>query len=177
MLGPGAGPSDHQTVEPSLAIFALTPRLATSSGPAASSAASVAGENIIAFDLDRLFRGSERRQQADVSTARAEAGRILLTTSSHSGIQADDRAYLVRLVEAMAGLNAADADRRVTEVSARAKQNLERARHSAAILAFFAAAVTLLGAAAAWYAACTAGRYREGHVAVPSFWDWERDRL
>ena len=37
------------------------PRLAAPSAGSAGPATSVAGENIIAFDLDRLFRGGERR--------------------------------------------------------------------------------------------------------------------
>src|SRR5262249_61018408 len=63
--------------------------------PSAGPATSVAGENIIAFDLDRLLRGGERRPAADLTYARSEAVRILLTTGSHRGMQADDRAYLV----------------------------------------------------------------------------------
>ena len=58
---------------------------------------------IIAYDLDRLFR-SERPPQGDIAYTRGEAARILLTASSHSGIQDDDRAYLVRLVTSRAGL-------------------------------------------------------------------------
>src|SRR4029079_17021430 len=52
-------------------------RLAAPSGGSTGPAASVAGENIIAFDLDRLFRG--RQIQGDVDQVRAEAARILLS--------------------------------------------------------------------------------------------------
>src|SRR5262245_25820406 len=48
-----------------LAAWQSLPRLAAASGTAGPSA-SVAGENIIAYDLDRLFR-SERRGQGDLS--------------------------------------------------------------------------------------------------------------
>src|SRR4051794_30249572 len=67
-----------------LAASAST-RLAAPSAGAAGPGASVAGENIIAFDLDRLLRG-DRRQGEDVTQIRAEAARILLTSSSHSGV-------------------------------------------------------------------------------------------
>jgi hypothetical protein len=67
------------------------PRLAAPSGGSAGPATSVAGENIIAFDLDRLFRGGERRQQIDHERIRAEASRILLTVSGHNGMRAEDR--------------------------------------------------------------------------------------
>jgi hypothetical protein len=60
------------------------------------------GENLIAYDLDRLFR-AERRPNADLDYPRAEAARVLLTTASHRGMQSDDRAYLVRLTAVMTG--------------------------------------------------------------------------
>jgi hypothetical protein len=49
---------------------------------------------------------------------------------------------------------------RVDDVAARAKENISRARRSAVILAFTAGAAALLGAAAAWFAACAGGRVR-----------------
>jgi hypothetical protein len=145
--------------------------LAASSGTAPGPSASVAGENIIAFDLDRLFRG-ERRGQGDLSYARAEAARILLTASSHRGMQADDRAYLIRLTSAQTGLSAADAERRVDEVIARGRDNIARARRSAVIVAFMAGAAALVGAAVAWFAACAGGENRDGRVAPHMLWDW-----
>jgi predicted transcriptional regulator len=64
------------------------------------------------------------------------------------------------------------AERRVDEVATRAKQDISRARSSAVILAFMAGAAALLGAIAAWAAAVTAGRYRDGREAMPALWDW-----
>jgi hypothetical protein len=147
------------------------PRLAAPSAGSAGPAASIAGENIIAFDLDRLFRG-ERRAQIDYPRARAEAARILLTVSSHDGMRAEDRAELVRLVSTTTNLNAADADRRVTEVAGQAKTNIVRARRSAVILAFMAGAAALLGAAAAWFAGTIGGEHRDGRTRVPKWLDW-----
>ena len=92
-----------------LSTLQALPRLAQPSALDAGAANSVAGENLISFDLDRLFRG-EQRPSGDLAYARAEAARILLTTSSHSGMQVDDRAYLVRLVAATTGLASADAE-------------------------------------------------------------------
>jgi hypothetical protein len=158
------------------ALFAMGaaqmgPRLMSPSGNTAGQATSVAGENIIAFDLDRLFRG-ERRSASDIAYPRSEAARILMSGSSHRGMLADDRNYLVRLVAANTGLSAADADRRVTDVSAQAKQNIDRARASFAILAFMVAVSALAGAAMAWFAACTAGQHQRSPNTVPAFWDW-----
>jgi hypothetical protein len=150
------------------------PRLAAPG--ATSPATSVAGENIIAMDLDRLFRGGERRPQVDVEQPRAAAARILLTVSSHNGMRADDRAELVRLVSATTGLAPADADRRVTEVAGAAKANIDRARRSGVILAFMAAAAALLGAVAAWFAGIAGGEHRDRRTTVPAFLEWSSVR-
>jgi hypothetical protein len=139
---------------------------ATASGPAA-------GESVIAYDLDRLFR-TDRRTEGDINYARAEAARILLTVSGHRGMQSDDRNYLIRLVANRTGLAAPDAERRVDEVVARAKEDIDRARRSAVILAFMIGAATLLGAAVAWLAACAGGAHRDGRYAPHIILDWGR---
>lgn len=146
-------------------------RLAAPSAGAAGPSASVGGENIIAYDLDRLFRAERRPPDTDLSYSRAEAARILLTASSHSGMTAEDRAYLVRLVAARTGLEASAADQRVNATVASARENLSRARRSATLIGFMAAAAALLGAAAAWFAACAGGRHRDG-AAAPSLMAW-----
>ncbi len=157
-----------------LALAQAAPRLAAPSQTSAQT--SVAGENIIAYDLDRLFR-SERRNQAQPETIaypRAEAARILLTTSSHNGLQPEDRTYLIRLVTNVAGLPPPDAERRVDQVIAQAKDNISRARRTGVILGFMVGAAALLGAAAAWYVASEAGRYRDRGETLHPLWDWGR---
>ena len=139
-------------------------RLAAPSGGTTGPGTSVAGENIIAFDLDRLFRGDRRPPEGDLAYHRAEAARILLTSSSHSGVAAEDRTYLARLVSARTGLVAPEAERRVDTAIARARDNIARARRSVVILAFMAGAAALLGAAAAWFAAGVGGRHRDQAV-------------
>jgi hypothetical protein len=128
-------------------------RLAAPSGGSVGPATSVGSENIIAYDIDRLFRGDGRYPPTDTARARSEAGRILLTASSRSGVSAEDRQYLARLVVAQSGLTPPDAERRVDATIVRAKENINRARRSAVLLAFMAGAAALLGAAAAWFAA------------------------
>jgi hypothetical protein len=145
-------------------------RLAAVSGGQAGSSTSV-GENLIAYDLDRLFR-AERRPNGDLDYARAEAARILLTASSHRGMQPEDRTYLVRLTAAYTGLAQPDAERRVDEAIAHAKENISRARRSAVILAFMTGAAAMVGAAASWFAACAGGRVRDGEVSPHALLDW-----
>jgi hypothetical protein len=134
--------------------------IATPSGGNAGPATSVGGENIIAFDIDRLLR-SDRRTADTGDVSRAEVARILLTSSSHSGVVAEDRTYLVRLVSLRTGLGAPEAERRVDSAIASAKNNIARARRSTTILAFMAGAAALLGAVAAWFAAAVGGQHRD----------------
>jgi hypothetical protein len=145
--------------------------LAAPAGGQSGAGSSVAGENIIAFDLDRLFR-SERPPAGDMSYPRAEAARILLTTASHRGMQDDDRAALVRLVGARTGLAAAEAERRVSDVATRARDDINRARRSAVLIAFAAGVAALLGAAVAWAAACAGGRDRDGTAPRTALTEW-----
>jgi hypothetical protein len=150
------------------AAQSLTRLAAPSTGPSGT-AQSVAGENIIAFDLDRLLRAERRPQNVDLTYARSEAARILLTTTGHNGISADDRAYLVRLTAALTGLSPADAEQRVATIVDQARDNIRKARRSAVILAFMSGAAALLGAAAAWFAACAGGEHRDARSTPPSW--------
>jgi hypothetical protein len=143
-----------------LAAASAGTRLAAPSGGNAGPATSVGGENIIAFDIDRLLR-SDRRTADTGDVSRAEVARILLTSSSHSGVVAEDRTYLVRLVSLRTGLGAPEAERRVDSAIASAKNNIARARRSTTILAFMAGAAALLGAVAAWFAAAVGGQHRD----------------
>jgi hypothetical protein len=153
------------------AAQALT-HLAAPSANEAGPGTSVAGENIIAFDLDRLFRSDRPQQTGDMAYARAEAARILLTTASHRGLQEDDRTFLVRLVSARTGLAQADAERRVNDVASRAKDDINRARRSAVLIAFAIGVAALLGAAVAWAAACAGGRDRDGRTTRSALYEW-----
>jgi len=125
--------------------------------PAASAA-----EPMLSYELDRLFRPARRTPNAETAMERAAAGRVLLTSSSHSGVAAEDRAYLVQLVNGVTGLSGPDAERRVDNIIASATTAIARSRRSAIIAAFSIAASILLGAAVAWFAACEGGRHRDG---------------
>jgi len=133
---------------------------APSSGPVGPST-SVAGENLVAFDLDRLFRGARLQAAAEIEYPRAEAARILLTSTGHNGVSSEDRTYLVRRVSEVTGLSGAEAERRVSATIDSAKQNIQRARHAAVVLAFCAGAAALIGAAVAWFMAELGGKHRD----------------
>lgn len=138
-------------------IGASAPRSAPSRG-----AYSTAAEPLLSYELDRLFRVPRRPANFDLTAERGEAGRILLTAASHSGMTQDDRGYLVQMVGGIAGLAAPDAERRVDDVVGRAQTAIRNARRTAAILAFSVAATVLLGSVVAWASAVAGGRHRDG---------------
>jgi hypothetical protein len=135
----------------------------------------------------RCVRFGRRRDRARIRTRRAVppdryivdptieyhrsvAARILLKSSSHTGVHAEDRAYLTTLVRTHTGISAPQADDRVNSVMAESKDELHHARAAAVMQAFLLAAALLVGAAAAWFAAAEGGRDRErGTIPV---WNW-----
>jgi hypothetical protein len=127
-----------------------------------STAQRSAAEPLLSYELDRLYRAPRRPANVDLTSERAEAGRILLTSSGHDGMSPDERAYLIQQVGGSTGLSAAEAERRVDIVIANSKLAISRSRRSTVILAFSVATALLLGAVAAWAAACAGGRRRDG---------------
>lgn len=142
-----------------LAAFVGAATINRTSPPTASSSAA---EPLLSYELDRLFRSPRRPPNVDLRTDRAEAGRILLTSSGHDGVSTEDRAYLIQQVGSTTGLSPGDAERRVDTGIANAKTALTRSRRSTIILAFSLATAMLLGAVAAWAAVCAGGRHRDG---------------
>ncbi|MET4117039.1 hypothetical protein ABIB90_003764 [Bradyrhizobium sp. JR4.1] len=145
------------------ALLAMLGAAAIDRSPMRSSASNTsAAEPLLSYELDKLFRVARRPPNTDLREPRAEAGRILMTSSSHSGVSTDDRAYLVQQVAALTGLAAPDSERRVDAVIADSRTAINRARRNSIIVAFSVAAATLIGAAVAWAAAVAGGRHRDG---------------
>jgi len=145
------------------ALLAILGAAAIDRSPMRSSASNTsAAEPLLSYELDKLFRAPRRPPNTDLREARAEAGRILMTSSSHSGVSTDDRTYLVQQVAALTGLAAPDSERRVDALIADSRTAINRARRNSIIVAFSVAAATLIGAAVAWAAAVAGGRHRDG---------------
>jgi len=144
-----------------LAALLGSATLTRSNANTVSARTSVA-EPLLSYEIDRLFRPVRRAPNVDLSQERAEAGRILMTSSSHSGMSSEDRAYLVQLTSANTGLAAPDAERRVDVAVANSQAALSKSRRSSVILSFSVAAALLLGAVFAWVAAALGGRHRDG---------------
>jgi hypothetical protein len=147
-----------------LLIVALTAlvTLGASKPTALTRPASTTEPAVLSYEIDHLFRSARRPPNADITELRAEAGRILMTSSSHSGVSSDDRTYLVQLVTATTGLAGPDAERRVDSVIADSKSAIARTRAATVVLAFSVATALLFGAVAAWAGAEAGGRHRDG---------------
>ncbi|MFY9772026.1 MAG: hypothetical protein WAK04_17580 [Xanthobacteraceae bacterium] len=94
---------------------------------------------------------------------RAEVTRLWSASiQADEGLAAADRAYIARLVATNAGLNQADAEKRVDEVVQQAKADADRLRRNGAQFAFWMTAALLFGAFAASLAAAEGGQHRDG---------------
>jgi amino acid transporter len=133
---------------------------------------SIVGENLIASELDNLFRTDHRIDTQDLAYRRSEAARVLLKSSSHDGISGDDQDYLTAMIAGITSVSVVEAHDRVQRAIAQSKDAIHRARQASVLEAFMIAAALLLGAAAAWMSSVEGGLDREnGRVFV---WNWGR---
>jgi hypothetical protein len=133
-------------------------------------------EPLFALELDQLFRSDRRPADAGDPELRAQAARIISSGLGHRTMAPEDRAYLVRLVEVRTGLPAAEAESRVTQVVAKSRDAVGKARRSAVILAFMIGASLMVGAAVAWLAAAAGGQHRDNGTALDFWRRWDVDR-
>jgi hypothetical protein len=134
-------------------------------------------EPLLAFELDRLFRAdSAPAQPGNDPELRAQAARIITAGVGRSGMAADDRSYLIHMVQVRTGLSQPDAVRRVDQVMGEAGDAIAKARHGTVILAFMVACSLVLGLAVAWLAAASGGQHRDNAVAHPFWRRWEVNR-
>lgn len=165
---------------------AITHLVGGAASATASAGQSAANSNPAQVYVDRLFRrespagsnapasgtapGSAGPQSpaAGTSTGPNPATRAEVTRLWPASIQADeglaaaDRTYIARLVATNAGLNQADAEKRVDEVMQQAKADADRLRRNGAQFAFWMTAALLFGAFAASLAAAEGGQHRDG---------------
>jgi hypothetical protein len=135
---------------------------------AGASAAQSGGVDPMGYLVDTLFRSDHPDANAEPQETRAEATRIILSGLRDGDMGASDKTYLAQLVSARTGISQADAEKRVNEVIAKAKdaetkarQAADTARKTAAAIAFFTAFSMLIGAFIAAVAATIAGHRRD----------------
>jgi hypothetical protein len=117
--------------------------------------------------VDALLRPdnptAENAANAGGGQTRQELARLLTTDFRNGGEpSAADRSYLAKVVAARTGLSPADADKRVNDVIAQAKQDLDKARKAAEHLAIWLTLSLFIGAFSAALAATEGGGLRDG---------------
>jgi len=118
------------------------------------------------YFIDTLFRSDSTKPDANSAAVRSETGRIFANALRQGDVPVSDRSYLAQLVAARTGLSQPDADKRVSDVFARAQQTAETARKAVAHSLLWAFLALLIGAFCASFAATLGGRQRDHVVAV-----------
>ena len=116
------------------------------------------------YFIDTLFRSESAKPDSNSTSVRGEAGRIFANALRQGDISAD-KSYLAQLVAARTGLSQADAEKRVSDVFARAQQTADTARKTVAHSLLWAFLALLIGAFCASFAATIGGRQRD-HVVI-----------
>ena len=116
------------------------------------------------YFIDTLFRSESAKPDSNSTSVRGEAGRIFANALRQGDISAD-KSYLAQLIAARTGLSQADAEKRVSDVFARAQQTADTARKTVAHSLLWAFLALLIGAFCASFAATIGGRQRD-HVVI-----------
>jgi hypothetical protein len=114
--------------------------------------------------VDALLR-SDTPAQNSVNPADSRAELIRVFTNSFrngSELNPADRTYVAKVVSARTGLSQADAEKRVAEVTAQVKSDLDQARKNAMQLAIWLTLSLFIGALSASLAATEGGGLRDG---------------
>jgi hypothetical protein len=153
-----------------ITVTFLTSAAASMVGSVAQIRSSTDGSGIVAgasdpnaYYVDTLFRSDRVGPGNTDVAAQAEVGRILANALRQDQVLAPDQSYLARLIAARTGISQPEAEKRVSDVIAAARQAADTARKVTAhsLLWFFLA--LLMGAFSASYAATIGGRQRD-HV-------------
>lgn len=126
-----------------------------------------------AYLTDTLFR-AERPAPAptDMAPARAEVGRIIAMSLRNGDMAPADRTYVANVISAQTGISQPDAEKRVDDAIAKAKETAAKAeqaaretadaaRKAAASFALASFIAMLIGALASSYGATLGGRARD----------------
>jgi hypothetical protein len=148
--------------------------LATAAAQGAGAAAAQSGTiDPTAYLVDTLFRSDHPDANPRPQDVRAEATRIIASGLRNGDVPPTDKTYLAQLVAARTGISQADAQKRVDDTIAKAKDAEVKAREVAdtarkvtATGAFFTAFSMLVGAFIAAVAATIAGHRRDEVLAV-----------
>jgi hypothetical protein len=135
---------------------------------AAGGAAQAATSGASSYAVEGLFRSDHVDDSVSTQDAVSQASRILANGIRNGDVPPADRAYLAQLVAAKSGISQADAEKRVDNTIASAKDAETKAREAAdaarkatATFAIFTALSLLIGAFVASAAAALGGNIRD----------------
>jgi hypothetical protein len=114
--------------------------------------------------VDALLRpDNPSAENNNVANNRQEIARLLAADFRNGGeASAADRSYISKVVAARTGLSQADADKRVNDVVAQIKADLDKARKASMQLAIWLTLSLFIGALSAALAAMEGGGLRDG---------------
>jgi hypothetical protein len=114
--------------------------------------------------VDMLLRSDNPSAQGQQgpSDTRAELARLFTTSFRNGDLKPADKTYVAKIVSARTGLNEADAEKRVTEVTTQVKADLDSVRKAAMQIAMWLTLSLFIGAFSASLAATEGGGLRDG---------------
>lgn len=150
---------------------------------AGASAVSESSADPLALVTDQLVRSSGTDSQTAINSTedvRSEISRLITSSIAAGEFQADDKEYLVTLVQRVSGATAEEAETRVNtaiekaeELATKATALAESARKSGILITFLLAAVLVVSAAASWWAATIGGRHRDEGIDFSHLTRWK----
>ena len=141
--------------------------LSTAGGPGMATGVQADGRIIDSneYFVDTLFRSDRPSPDRNDASVRGEVGRIFANALRQGGVPATDKTFLAELIAAKTGLSQSDAEKRVSEVVAEARQAADIARKAIARALLWVSLALLIGAFCASFAATIGGRQRD-HVVI-----------
>ncbi len=132
-------------------------------GAEASAPPAAMADDSTGYFVDTLFRSDRVTPENANTPVQAEAAAIFANAIRHEQMPAADQTYLAKLIAARTGISQADAERRVSDVLANARQTADTARTAAAHMLLWFFLILMTGAFSASFAATIGGRQRD-HV-------------
>jgi hypothetical protein len=114
-----------------------------------------------AYFVDALFRSDHPSPDRPDASVRGEVARIFAKSVRQADAPAADRTYLAQVIAARTGLSQSDAEARVSQVTAQAREAADTARKALAHLSLWIFVALLTGAFCASVAATIGGRQRD----------------
>lgn len=102
----------------------------------------------------------------------AGAEHVLAAAVTAGQVSPAEKNYLAALVSQRTGMSVSDAEKRVDQTFAEARNAADKARKTVVIAAFVTATGLMIGLAAAWYAAQRGGHHRDHNIAARFTWAW-----